>query len=201
MWIFLCLQKTSTACCFSRSWTGAAHWGWIPFLHVWLRTLLCAFLLVELIQPTLDKVRQEGLLLILLAPCWPAKTWYASIMVLLSGTLWCLPYAGTCCPRQGGRFCGAVVSMGLPAERRNQSMLWPQYSVLGLRQLYTLKWHMFEAWCGRRSLPPYQCPIVGILTFYRNCWRKVYLAAISACHEGINCAVPSVHPLAIWFLK
>lgn len=77
------------------------------------------------------------------------------------------------------------------------------------RGLYVLKWRMFEAWCGRRSLSPYQCPIAGILTVLQELLEegrshsmlKIYLAAISACHEGINGAAPSAYPLAIQFLR
>lgn len=68
---------------------------------------------------------------------------------------------------------------------------------------------MFEAWCGQRSLSSYQCPIAGILTSLQELLEegrshsmlKVYLAAISACHERINSAAPSTCPLAIQFLK
>lgn len=78
------------------------------------------------------------------------------------------------------------------------------------RGFYVLKWCMFEDCCGRRSLSSYQCPIVEILTFLQKLFEggrahfmlKVYLATISDCHEGINGAVPSAHPLgSVRFLK
>lgn len=77
------------------------------------------------------------------------------------------------------------------------------------RGLYALKWRVFENWCRHKALLPYQCPISGILTFLQELLEegrshstlKVYLASISACHEGINGAAPSAHPLAVRFLK
>ncbi len=62
--------------------------------YAWPKTLLYAFPPVDLIQPTLDRVCQEGLSLIQVAPCWPAKTWYTIIVALLSGMPWCtrLPF-------------------------------------------------------------------------------------------------------------
>lgn len=51
-------------------------------------------------------------------------------------------------------------------------------------------------------------PIVGILGFLEELLEedcsystlKVYQAAISACYEGINGAVPGMHPFAVQIL-
>lgn len=103
-------------------------------------TLLYAFPLVDLIQPTLDRGHQEGLSLILVASCWPAKTWFMGIMALLSGTL---------------------VSVGLRSERENLMAAGLPINVVATiqstrvpstRGLYTLKWHMFVDWCEGKCL-------------------------------------------------
>lgn len=79
----------STHCpLFSSITDGIARLGVDALSYAWPKTLLYAFPPVDLIQPTLDRVCQEGLSLILVAPCWPAKTWYTSIVALLSGTPW-----------------------------------------------------------------------------------------------------------------
>lgn len=80
---------------------------------------------------------------------------------------------------------------------------------LSTRGLYAMKWHMFEDCCRRKSFSQYQCLIARILTFLQELLEggrsystlKVYLAAISVYHVGINGAAPSIQPLPIWFLK
>ncbi|XP_066533946.1 uncharacterized protein [Hoplias malabaricus] len=77
------------------------------------------------------------------------------------------------------------------------------------RGLYAFKWHAFELWCQERELVPFQCSIVDILTFLQELFErglsfstiKVYLAAISACHEGFGGLSPGAHPLTTRFMK
>lgn len=88
----------------------SAQLGVDALSHVWPRTLLYAFPPVDLIQPTLDRVRQEGLSLILVVHCWPAKMWCEGIRELLSGTPWCLPLRSDLLSQAGGRFC--ILSRG-----------------------------------------------------------------------------------------
>ena len=59
--------------------------------HEWPRVLLYAFPPLELITPTLSRVRERGLALILIAPRWPGKHWLAEIFQLLCGRPWPLP--------------------------------------------------------------------------------------------------------------
>ncbi len=105
---------------------------------------------------------------------------------------------------------GAVVAVGLPAERERLMAAGLPVDVVAAiqsarapstRGIYAFKW--------RKALSPNRCPIAGILTFLQELLEecrshstlKVYLAAISACHEGIHGAAPSAHPLAVRFLK
>ena len=67
--------------------------GMEALAYQWPRTLLYAFPPVDLIQATVERVRQEGLLLILVALRWPRQLWFLEIIRLLGGDLWRVP----CC--------------------------------------------------------------------------------------------------------
>src|SRR4029434_6037021 len=74
--------------------------------------------------------------------------------------------------------------------------------------LYTLKWRSFERWCAARQHDPINCALGFILEFLQQLFDegkaastlKVYMAAISACHAGINGSSPGSHPLASRFM-
>ena len=70
--------------------------------HPWSNTLLYAFPPVELIPPVLERVRQQGLSLILVAPWWPAKSWYAEIVSLLAARPLQLPLRRDLLSQAGG---------------------------------------------------------------------------------------------------
>ncbi|XP_041931407.1 LOW QUALITY PROTEIN: uncharacterized protein LOC121695003 [Alosa sapidissima] len=59
--------------------------------HQWPHVLLYAFPPLELITPTLARVREQSLSLILVAPRWPGKPWLAEIIPLLHSPPWPLP--------------------------------------------------------------------------------------------------------------
>lgn len=59
--------------------------------HPWPNALLYAFPPLSLISPTLTRVREHGLSLLLVAPLWPGRAWVAEITQLLSGKPWQLP--------------------------------------------------------------------------------------------------------------
>lgn len=61
------------------------------FAHEWPRTPLYAFPPLDLITPTLIRVREWSLSLILVAPRWPGKPWLAEIIPLLHSEPWPLP--------------------------------------------------------------------------------------------------------------
>ena len=79
---------------------------------------------------------------------------------------------------------------------------------LSTRALYTLKWRCFERWCAARQHDPVNCALGVILEFLQQLFNdgkaastlKVYMAAISACHAGINGSSPGSHPLASRFM-
>lgn len=71
--------------------------------HSWPRRLLYAFPPVELITPTLERVRRDNHYLILVAPCWPAKPWHAEIVSLLADEPWPLPLRPDLLSQAGGQ--------------------------------------------------------------------------------------------------
>ncbi|KAL6475051.1 hypothetical protein MHYP_G00160910 [Metynnis hypsauchen] len=70
---------------------GNAPLGVDALAHPWPNILLYAFPPLSLISPTLVRVRDQGLSLILIAPHWPSKHWVAEIVQLLAGQPWPLP--------------------------------------------------------------------------------------------------------------
>ncbi|XP_051994281.1 uncharacterized protein LOC127652201 [Xyrauchen texanus] len=59
--------------------------------HPWPKVLLYAFPPLCLLIPTLARVREQGLSLILIAPRWPKAPWLAEIIPLLHAQPWPLP--------------------------------------------------------------------------------------------------------------
>ena len=59
--------------------------------HRWPSGQLYAFPPIPLLQQVLDKVREEEVRVILIAPNWPTQTWFADLRLLLSGEPWSLP--------------------------------------------------------------------------------------------------------------
>lgn len=77
------------------------------------------------------------------------------------------------------------------------------------RSLYDRKWKIFEAWCIKEGVFPFNCSLSVVLSFLQNLIDKgrafstvkVYLAAISACHIGFNGKTLGQHPLICRFMK
>ena len=76
--------------------------GMDALAHTWPNTLLYAFPPVEMILSVLERVRQQGLSLILVAPRWLAKSWYAEIISLLAARPWQLPLRRDFLSQAGG---------------------------------------------------------------------------------------------------
>lgn len=70
--------------------------------HPWPNVLLYAFPPLSLISPTLTRVREQGLSLILVAPWWPSKPWIAEIIQMLAAEPWCLPFRRDLLSQAGG---------------------------------------------------------------------------------------------------
>ncbi|XP_029965627.1 uncharacterized protein LOC115401518 [Salarias fasciatus] len=61
------------------------------FAHPWPNALLYAFPPLYLITPTLVRVKEQQLSLILIAPYWPSRPWMAELIQLVHGQPWPLP--------------------------------------------------------------------------------------------------------------
>lgn len=72
--------------------------------HLWPNVLLYAFPPLSLISPTLERVRENGLSLLLIAPRWSRRLWVAEIVQLLQGEPWPLPLRRDLLSQVGGRF-------------------------------------------------------------------------------------------------
>ncbi|KAL3976218.1 tctex1 domain-containing protein 2 [Sarotherodon galilaeus] len=70
--------------------------------HQWPDVLLYAFPPVEMISPVLERVRRHSLSLILVAPWWPTRSWYAEIISLLAASPWQLPLRRDLLSQAGG---------------------------------------------------------------------------------------------------
>ena len=85
-------SEENTQCPLFYSLTGrSAPMGLDALAYEWPRVLLYAFPPLELIIPTLARVREKGHALILIAPRWPGKYWLAEIVQLLCSQPWPLP--------------------------------------------------------------------------------------------------------------
>ncbi|XP_027901587.1 uncharacterized protein LOC114162038 [Xiphophorus couchianus] len=95
--------KANTHCPLFFSITDhSAPLGVDALAHPWPNVLLYAFPPVEIILPVLERVRRWGLSLILVAPRWPAKSWYAEIISLLVMKPWKLPARRDLLSQAGG---------------------------------------------------------------------------------------------------
>ncbi|XP_062386517.1 uncharacterized protein LOC134075064 [Sardina pilchardus] len=96
-------SKENTHCpLFFSMRDSSAPLGVDALAHSWPTGLLYAFPPVELIMPTLERVRQDKLSLILVAPYWPAKPWHAEIISLLAEEPWPLPLRRDLLSQAGG---------------------------------------------------------------------------------------------------
>ena len=78
------------------------------------------------------------------------------------------------------------------------------------RAAYDLKWNIFESWCLSQSpsVVAYKAPVRSVLIFLQDRLNrgltfstvKVYLGAISACHEGFDGKTVGKHPLVRRFM-
>ncbi|XP_050958769.1 LOW QUALITY PROTEIN: uncharacterized protein LOC127160164 [Labeo rohita] len=139
--------------------------------HQWPNVLLYAFPPLSLIIPTLRRVREYGHSVILIAPNWPGKVWLAEIMPLLFDQPWPLPLRRDLLSQARGEIFH-------PAPDRVALWAWPVRvaDVLCFLQELLEKGRAFST-------------------------VKVYLAAISACHVGIDDNTMGRHPLVCRFMR
>lgn len=99
--LFASQENTKCPLYFSLVDAGAPL-GVDALAHPWPDVLLYAFPPISLILPTLARVREQGLSLILIAPHWPSKPWMAEIIQLLQDRPWLLPVRRDLLSQAGG---------------------------------------------------------------------------------------------------
>ncbi|KAI2668217.1 ORF V: Enzymatic polyprotein [Labeo rohita] len=151
---------------------------------------------IALLPGVLERVRRDGVSLLLVAPFWPGRVWFSDLISLLDGSPWEIPVRRDLLSQAGvpsftpGRSCG---SFGAPSTRK----------------LYALKWKLFTSWCGRRQQNPVNCPVGSVLEFLQDrlsaglshSTLKVYVAAIAAYHAPLGGLSVGKNPLVTRFLR
>ncbi|KAK0150202.1 hypothetical protein N1851_008886 [Merluccius polli] len=77
------------------------------------------------------------------------------------------------------------------------------------RAQYENRWKLFSDWCNGKAADPVRCPVAIVLEFLQflldsgrsHSTLRVYVAAISSWHEGVNGATVGCHRLVSLFLR
>ncbi|KAI2668460.1 ORF V: Enzymatic polyprotein [Labeo rohita] len=147
--------------------SGTAPLGLDAMVQTWPRLRLYAFPMIALLPGVLERVRWDGVRLLLVAPYWPARAWFSDLISLLDGSPWEI-----------------VEVVETILQSRAPSM----------RKLYALKWKLFTSWCGHHQQDPVNCPVGTVLEFLQDRFStglahstlRVYVAAISAYHAPLG---------------
>ncbi|KAL0148452.1 hypothetical protein M9458_056262, partial [Cirrhinus mrigala] len=83
--------KENAQCHHWCSLTYPAPLGLDAMVQTWPRLRLYAFPLIALLPGVLERVRWDGVLLLLVAPYWPAQAWFSDLISLLDGSPWEIP--------------------------------------------------------------------------------------------------------------
>ncbi len=191
--------------------------------HSWPRALRkYAFPPVSLLAQLLCKLREDEEQVLLVAPHWPTRTWFARTHFPRDSTS--LAHSS----EEGPPFSGARHHMA-PASRSMEppcvapgrdaadlSGLPPavvetiiQARAPSTRQTYALKWSLFATWCSSQREDPRRCTIGVVLSFLQERLErrlspstlKVYVAAIAAHHDAEDGRSLGKHDLIVRFLK
>ncbi|KAL0154785.1 hypothetical protein M9458_049048, partial [Cirrhinus mrigala] len=157
-------------------WYSLAHpapLGLDAMVQMCPRLRLYAFPPIALLPGVLERVRRDGVSLLLVAPYWPGRVWY-----------------------HPSPPPGAVEAVGVAPEGAQllASGLSTEVVETILQKLYALKWKLFTSWCGDRQQDPVNCPVGTVLEFLQarfstelsHSTLKVYVAAILAYHAPLG---------------
>ncbi|KAL0161734.1 hypothetical protein M9458_045459, partial [Cirrhinus mrigala] len=206
-------------------WFSLAHpapLGLDAMAQTWPRLRLYAFPPIALLPGVLERVRRYGVSLLLVAPHWPGRVWFSSLISLLDGSPWEIPVRRDLLSQGGGYHLapppGAVEAVGVAPEGAQliasglstevvETIL--QSRAPSTRKLYALKWKLFTSWCGERQQDPAYCPVGTVLEFLQarfstglaHSTLKVYVAAISAYHAPLGGMSVGKNPLVTRFLR
>ncbi|KAI2655945.1 hypothetical protein H4Q32_012739 [Labeo rohita] len=86
-------------------WFYLSHQGSLgldAMVQTWPRLRLYAFPLITLLPGVLERVRQDGISLLLVAPFWPGRVWFSDLIALLDGSPWEIPVRRNVLSQAGG---------------------------------------------------------------------------------------------------
>ncbi|KAI2644756.1 Gag-Pol polyprotein [Labeo rohita] len=171
------------------------------------RLYLYAFPPIALLPGVLERVRRDGVSLLLVAPYWPGRVLFSDLISLLDGSPWEFPVRRLS-PLTGRGFYSApppraveavgvapegahLIASGISAEVVETIL---QSRAPSTRKLYALKWRLFTLWCGHRLQDPVNCPVGTVLDFLQDrlsaglthSTLKVYVEAIAAYNTPLG---------------
>ena len=79
-------SKETSHCPLWFSLSHPAPLGLDAMVQAWLRSRLYAFPPIALLPGVRERVRRDGVSLLLVAPFWPARVWFADLVSLLDGS-------------------------------------------------------------------------------------------------------------------
>ncbi|KAL0168374.1 hypothetical protein M9458_036596, partial [Cirrhinus mrigala] len=186
------------------------------------RLRLYAFPPIALLPGALERVRRDGVSLLLVAPFWPGRVWFSGLISLLDGSPWEIPVRKDLLSQAGGSIlhprAGAVEALGVASEGAHLLAFGLSTKVVetilqsrapSTRKLYALKWRLFTSWCGHHLQDLVSCPVGTVLEFLQDRFSaglthstlKVYVAAISAYHAPLGGLSVGKNPLITRFLR
>ncbi|XP_059409232.1 uncharacterized protein LOC132143098 [Carassius carassius] len=83
--------RVTSHCPLWFSLTHPAPLGLNAMVQTWPRLRLYAFPPIALLPGVLERVRRDGVRLLLVAPFWPGRVWFSDLISLLDGSPWEIP--------------------------------------------------------------------------------------------------------------
>ncbi len=184
-------------------------------LWSWLRLRLYAFPPIALLPGVLERVRQDWVPLLLIAPQWPGRVWFPDLLSLLDRPPLELPIRRYLLSQAGGSIfhphpelwkLWALIDSGLSTKVFDTIL---HSRAPSMRKRYPLKWKVFTSRCSDYQLDPVNCPVGAVLEFLQDRFTagltpstlKVYVAAISAYHIPLGGMSMGKDPLVSHFLR
>ncbi len=83
-------------------WYSLTPLGLDAMVQTWPRLHLYAFPPIALLPGVLERVRRDGVRLLLVAPFWPGRVWFSDLISLLDGSPWEIPIRRDLLSQVGG---------------------------------------------------------------------------------------------------
>jgi len=194
-------SETSTHCPLWYSlMRGTSPLGQDALAHAWPTRLLYAFSPIPLIRVTLERVRQKGHRLLLVALNWPGWPWFPVLLKLLQGEPWRLPRRPDLLSQVGGTHMasesGSPSALGLAIWSQDPLLVSCDQSVIhtvlsswapSTRSLYANRWKLFSQWCQTQGEVPENCSVAIIHWHSQSLLDAGRCASTLKVHFGRTC--------------